>query len=249
MNNINFEKDQEEVLDRTTNLKSLADQVKSLRNLEDQLKIDEELLKNKKRDIEKISGEIIPTLLSEMGLSSLKLADGSAVEVKPYYAANISIKNREAAYNWLRENGLGDIIKNDKQIDYFEVERKEPDYHTVFEKFSPDFFLNASGAASVPFSFDDPLIDYQLNVINVMKMLEAIRIESPETAFINISSAAVYGTPSQLPVSEDADVDPISPYGWHKRHSELLCSEYANLYGLKTCSMRVFSAYGPGLRK
>ena len=118
MNDINFEKDQEEVLDRTTNLKSLADQVKSLRNLEDQLKVDEELLKNKKRDIEKISGEIIPTLLSEMGLSSLKLADGSAVEVKPYYAANISVKNREAAYNWLRENGLGDIIKNDITVSF-----------------------------------------------------------------------------------------------------------------------------------
>ena len=118
MSDINFEKDQEEVLDRTENLKSLADQVKSLRNLEDQLKIDEELLKNKKRDIEKISGEIIPTLLSEMGLSSLKLADGSAVEVKPYYAANISIKNREAAYNWLRNNGLGDIIKNDITVSF-----------------------------------------------------------------------------------------------------------------------------------
>ena len=118
MTNINFEQDQEEVLDRTTNLKSLADQVKNLRDLEDQLKIDEELLKNKKRDIEKISGEIIPTLLSEMGLSSLKLADGSAVEVKPYYAANISVKNREAAYNWLRENGLGDIIKNDVTVSF-----------------------------------------------------------------------------------------------------------------------------------
>ena len=115
---INFEKDQEEVLDRTTNLKSLADQVKSLRNLEDQLKVDEELLKDKKRDIEKISGETIPTLLSEMGLSSLKLADGSAVEVKPYYAANISIKNREAAYNWLRSNNLGDIIKNDITVSF-----------------------------------------------------------------------------------------------------------------------------------
>ena len=113
---INFEKDQEEVLDRTTNLKSLADQVKNLRNLEDQLKVDEELLKDKKRDIEKISGEIIPTLLSEMGLSSLKLADGSAVEVKPYYAANISVKNREAAYNWLRSNNLGDIIKNEVTV-------------------------------------------------------------------------------------------------------------------------------------
>ena len=118
MNNINFEKDQEEVLDRTTNLKSLADQVKNLRNLEDQLKVDEELLKDKKRDIEKISGEIIPTLLSEMGLSSLKLADGSAVEVKPYYGASISEKNREAAYNWLRSNNLGDIIKNNITVSF-----------------------------------------------------------------------------------------------------------------------------------
>jgi len=118
MADINFEKDQEEVLDRTENITSLADQVKKLRDLEDQLKIDEELLKDKKRDIEKISGEVIPTLLSEMGLSSLKLADGSAVEVKPYYAANISINNREAAYNWLRENGLGDIIKNNVTVSF-----------------------------------------------------------------------------------------------------------------------------------
>ena len=118
MSDINFEKDQEEVLDRTENIKSLADQVKRLRDLEDEFKNEEESLKNKKREIEKISGEIIPTLLSEMGLSSLKLADGSAVEVKPYYAANISVNNREAAYNWLRSNGLGDIIKNEITVSF-----------------------------------------------------------------------------------------------------------------------------------
>ena len=118
MSDINFEKDQEEVLDRTENIKSLADQVKRLRDLEDEFKNEEESLKNKKREIEKISGEIIPTLLSEMGLSSLKLADGSAVEVKPYYAANISVNNREAAYSWLRSNGLGDIIKNDITVSF-----------------------------------------------------------------------------------------------------------------------------------
>jgi len=116
MNQINFEKDQEEILDRTENLTSLAAQVKTLRTLEDQVKTDEELLKDKKRELERISGEVIPTLLSEMGLSSLKLADGSAVDVKPYYAANISLKNREAAYNWLRSNGLGDIIKNEVTV-------------------------------------------------------------------------------------------------------------------------------------
>ena len=118
MNQIDFEKDQEEVLDRTENIKSLADEVKKLRDLEDEVKADEELLKDKKRDLEKISGEIIPTLLSEMGLSSLKLADGSAVEVKPYYGANISEKNREAAYNWLRANNLGDIIKNNITVSF-----------------------------------------------------------------------------------------------------------------------------------
>jgi hypothetical protein len=118
MSDINFEKDQEEVLDRTSNITSLADQVKRLRDLEDQVKTDEQALKNKQREVERISGEIIPTLLSEMGLSSIKLADGSAVDVKPYYAASISIKNREAAYNWLRENGLGDIIKNEVSVSF-----------------------------------------------------------------------------------------------------------------------------------
>ena len=118
MNEINFEKDQEEILDRTENLKSLADQIKKLRALEDKVKSDEESLKEEKKELERISGEVIPTLLSEMGLSSLKLADGSAVDVKPYYAANISAINRDAAYGWLRSNGLGDIIKNDITVSF-----------------------------------------------------------------------------------------------------------------------------------
>ena len=123
-----MEKDQTEVLDRTENIKSLADQVKKLRDLEDEvkklraledkIKSDEEALKENKKELELISGEIIPTLLSEMGLVSLKLADGSAVDVKPYYAANISAINRDAAYGWLRSNGLGDIIKNDITVSF-----------------------------------------------------------------------------------------------------------------------------------
>jgi len=129
MSDINFEKDQEEILDRTENLNSLASQIKNLKALEDQVKIDQESLKQKQKELERISGEVIPTLLSEMGLSSLKLADGSAVDVKPYYAANISLKNREAAYNWLRSNGLGDIIKNEITVSFGRNEdNKAADY-------------------------------------------------------------------------------------------------------------------------
>jgi hypothetical protein len=60
-----------------------------------------------------LSGEVIPTMMTEMNISTLKLADGSAVEVKPVYGASIPVAKKEEAYTWLRENGLGDLIKNE----------------------------------------------------------------------------------------------------------------------------------------
>ena len=126
---IDFEKDQEEVLTRTKEIKSLSDEVLKLRSLEDEMKRDEEALKEKQKEIDKISQDVIPTMLSEMGLSSLKLADGSSVDVKPFYSASISVKNREAAYKWLREQGLGDIIKNDITVSFGRNEdNKAADY-------------------------------------------------------------------------------------------------------------------------
>lgn len=124
-----MEQDQTDLIDQTKNINSLANQVKKLRALEDEIKGDEELIKKKKKNLEQISGEIIPTLLSEMGLSSLKLADGSSVDVKQNYSASISIANREKAYSWLRSNGLGDIIKNEITVSFGKNEdNKAADY-------------------------------------------------------------------------------------------------------------------------
>ena len=113
-----MEQDQTEVIKNTSNIKTLSDEVLKLRAMEDQLKTMEEALKNKKKEIDRISGEVIPTMLSEMGLSQLKLADGSAVDVKPFYSASISAQNKEKAYEWLRNNGLGDIIKNEISVSF-----------------------------------------------------------------------------------------------------------------------------------
>ena len=113
-----MEQDQTEVIKNTSNIKTLSDEVLKLRAMEDQLKIMEEALKNKKKEIDRISGEVIPTMLSEMGLSQLKLADGSAVDVKPFYSASISAQNKDKAYQWLRNNGLGDIIKNEISVSF-----------------------------------------------------------------------------------------------------------------------------------
>ena len=118
MSEINFETDQEEVLDRTENLSKLSNKVKELQGIQKSIETLEKSLKETKKNYDNVSGEIIPTMMSEMGLSQLKLMDGSSVEVKPYYAANISLRNREEAYNWLRSNGLGDIIKNEITVSF-----------------------------------------------------------------------------------------------------------------------------------
>jgi len=113
---IDFEQDQREDLDSVNDAKSLSDQVVKLKTLEDDLLQKENELKKIKQHIEIVSGEVIPTMMQEMNISTLKLADGSSVEVKPVYGASISASKKEEAYTWLRENGLGDLIKNEVTV-------------------------------------------------------------------------------------------------------------------------------------
>jgi len=115
---IDFEKDQQDPMKKTDNIQSLADQVEKLESLQNRLELQEENIKNTKKELEHLSGEVIPTMMAEMGLAHLKLMDGSSVDVKPHYSANITVANKEAAFNWLRENGLGDIIKNEISVSF-----------------------------------------------------------------------------------------------------------------------------------
>ena len=132
---IDFEKDQQEVIKKTGNIQSLADQVERLENLNQEIEKKEKDLKQRKKDLEHVSGEIIPTMMSEMGLSHLKLMDGSSVDVKPHYSATITVANKEAAFNWLRNNGLGDIIKNEISVSFGRNEdNKAADYAVLAQE-------------------------------------------------------------------------------------------------------------------
>ena len=135
MSSIDFEKDQQEVLKKTDNIQTLADQVEKLNSLQQRIELQEDNLKNAKKEFEHLSGEVIPTMMAEMGLSHLKLMDGSSVDVKPNYSASITIANRDAAFNWLRENGLGDIIKNEISVSFGRNEdNKAADYAALAEE-------------------------------------------------------------------------------------------------------------------
>ncbi len=111
---INLEEDKVDSLAnvQTNDIKQLSEQVIKLRGLEDKLAKQEEELKKTKKDVEVLSGDVIPTMMTEMNISKFSLEDGAGVEVKPVYGASIPKAKEEEAFNWLRNNGLGDVIKN-----------------------------------------------------------------------------------------------------------------------------------------
>jgi hypothetical protein len=118
MTTINYELDQAESITQANDAKSLSDQVIKLRNLEDKISLAENNLKKLQEEADILSGDVIPTMMQEMNIKSIKLEDGSAVEVKPIYGASISAERKEEAFNWLRENGLGDLIKNEVTVSF-----------------------------------------------------------------------------------------------------------------------------------
>ena len=108
-----FIEDSPQDVNNLVGAENLSDLVIQLQKLEDEVKNDEERLKLKKQKIDKISGVVIPEIMESMKLKTMKLADGSGIEVKEIYSATIPVAHKESAFNWLRENGLGDLIKNE----------------------------------------------------------------------------------------------------------------------------------------
>lgn len=144
-----------------------------------------------------------------------------------------------------------DIVHVYGNPNYFKLDPNASDYEfeQLFKDHSFDACVNCSGAAVVSESFSNSLHDYRLNTINVYRMLNSIKIHQPNCLFITLSSAAVYGNPEQLPVKESQSLMPLSPYGFHKMQSEQICEYFSRLFDLNTVALRIFSAYGPGLKK
>jgi UDP-glucose 4-epimerase len=124
---------------------------------------------------------------------------------------------------------------------------------SAFELFisnnSFDICINASGNGNVSVSFEDPIFDFNSNVVVVDKILFFLTKYQPTCKFIHLSSAAVYGNPVLLPVSEESALQPQSPYGYNKLLSEIVCQKYFNLFSIPIVILRPFSVYGNRLKK
>lgn len=113
----------------------------------------------------------------------------------------------------------------------------------------PDVIIHCAGSGSVEYSLSHPMQDFERTVLTSLTLLEFLRLHSPKTSLIYPSSAAVYGTVRNLPIMESTPLNPISPYGVHKKIVEELIQSYAQHFSIPVAIVRFFSLYGPGLRK
>ena len=93
-------------------LTTVAGMARAIRDKEAEVADLEQKLKVEKKALLKMTDEDLPTMLAEIGLTSMSLDDGSQISVKPTYGASILVDNKPKAYDWLRDNGYDDIIKN-----------------------------------------------------------------------------------------------------------------------------------------
>jgi UDP-glucose 4-epimerase len=113
----------------------------------------------------------------------------------------------------------------------------------------PDAIFHLAGGSSVGPSFSMPLEDMHRSVNSLSELLEWVRLRTPTTSIVMTSSAAIYGAGHDGLIKESSIFTPYSPYGYHKRMSELLLESYARNFKLKVAVVRLFSVYGVGLQK
>lgn len=116
--NINFRDDKVDAMKAVVDPKQLTDKVHQLKNLEDEIANAEEGVKKLKEQARIISELEIPSMMKEMNITKLKLRDGESVEVGKFYSASIPADKQGDAFEWLRSNGLGDVIKNDITVTF-----------------------------------------------------------------------------------------------------------------------------------
>lgn len=113
----------------------------------------------------------------------------------------------------------------------------------------PAVVFHLAGGASVGAAFDAPREDFKRTVEATAALCDWLRLEAPEARLLAVSSAAVYGAGHEGPIREEAAGRPYSPYGHHKLMMEQVCRTYAETYGLSVATARLFSVFGPELRK
>ena len=113
----------------------------------------------------------------------------------------------------------------------------------LIRKYAVQSIIHFAGSIVVPESVSDPLGYYHNNTVKSRALMEAA-VASGVRQFIFSSTAAVYGNPLANPVGEDADLKPLSPYGWSKLMTEVMLADTARAHAFNYVALRYFNVAG-----
>ena len=113
----------------------------------------------------------------------------------------------------------------------------------IIDEHGVDAIIHFAASIVVPDSVADPLSYYRNNTANSRSLIECA-VRAGVRSFIFSSTAAVYGEPAAIPVTEDAPTVPISPYGWSKLMTEIMLRHATDAHGLQHVILRYFNVAG-----
>ncbi len=156
----------------------------------------------------------------------------------------------------LIEHGFSPVVIDDlstgkksllpKDTPFYEGRISQPGLlDKIFEKHKIEAVMHFAGSIMVAESFEKPLFYFENNVTQTLRLLEACR-KHKVSYFVNSSSAAIYGLPDVIPISEDTVKKPINPYGTSKLMAEMLLSDLSASFAddMKTAVLRYFNVAG-----
>jgi len=111
-----------------------------------------------------------------------------------------------------------------------------------------DYLFNLAGQTSHIDSMTDPYTDLAINAAAQLSILEACRHTNPHIKVVFASTRQLYGKPDYLPVDEKHPIRPVDVNGINKLAGEWYHILYNNVYGIRTCALRLTNTYGPGMR-
>jgi UDP-glucose 4-epimerase len=111
-----------------------------------------------------------------------------------------------------------------------------------------DYLFNLAGQTSHMDSMQDPFTDLDINSRSQLFILEACRKYNPNIKIVFASTRQIYGKPDYLPVDEKHPLRPTDVNGINKMAGEWYHILYNNVYGIRTCALRLTNTYGPRMR-
>ena len=144
----------------------------------------------------------------------------------------------------LWEHGGGRRVNVPENVSLVHMDVRDEAIGRVFADFAPEIVSHHAAQHSVAISARDPLYDAQINVIGLLNVLEFAQ-KSGVRKVIFASSGATFGTPEQLPITDDTPQHPSSPYGITKMAGEHYLRFYKASRGLDFTALRYGNVYGP----